>query len=453
MQFLTTVSPLHLSLRSKIVLLAVLPLLLLTGVVWELGNTIEVKARQVRQALEYKIQGSTQQQLQYLMDMAFAVIEPVLADHTLTDEQQQQKVIRIVNETFFFGNKDGYFYLYDSKGVNLAHPLHPEFKGHNKSAELPMIKELLEQCLKNGEGFAHYRWKRPSSGQLEHKLGYARLLNKWGWMLGTGIYDAHTDVDYALQQASEEIWQTFHQVLWFFGGVILVIALLTFSVNWHESRLADRYLRTLTHNFVRLQEAERGSVARELHDGLNQLIVAAKFRIELVLRQMRRDGGDYQAGLLSALQTMDACMTEVRCISHGLRPALLDSQGLTAALECVVTAFAERTGVTVGLQLDDFSPEDEVAIVLFRVVQEALTNIERHAQATTVSLRLSQTPATLQLEVCDDGVGFDLNHLPAKQGIGLKNMRERVELLGGYWHLHSSLGLGTRLQATFFINT
>lgn len=442
-------NPLHLSLRSKVLLLAVLPLLLLTGVVWWLGNGIEAKSLQVRQVLEQKVPEKTKQELVYLMDMAFAVIDPVLKNKTLTEQQKQEEVKRIVREKLFFGkDDDGYFYVYDSNGVNLVHPTRFDFEGHNKLNDLPMIRELLEKSKQSGEGFANYVWERPSTQRPEYKLGYARMLNPWGWMIGTGLYDVHADINNELQQTSNNVWQTFHQVLWFMTGIILVIVLLTFSVNWHESRLADRYLRALVHNFVQLQVEERRGFARELHDGINQLMTAAKFSIELGLRQIRRGSEDYQGSLTKALDTLDDSINEVRRISHGLRPALLDNMGLSAALEGLAKSFEEHTGIRVVLVLDGANPPDDVAIMLYRVVQEALTNIERHAHASTVNLCLHQTLTEAQLELHDDGVGFDPESLPIDKGIGLKNMRERVELLGGYWHLHSKPGGGTHIRAT-----
>jgi two-component system NarL family sensor kinase len=362
-------------------------------------------------------------------------------------------VKRLFNEELFFG-EDGYFFVYDSQGVNLVHPVKPDFVGKPKldlqdSAGSYVVQNLLAQA-KRGSGLVPYRWIRPSTGQEEYKVGYARMLEPWQWMVGTGLYDVNAEVERNLQQASSSVQRTFHSILWLLAGTILVILALVLLVNLHESRMADRHLRELVHNFIQLQVEERRRFARELHDGINQLMVAAKFRIELALRQMSKGSGEYADTLATALATLDESIREVRRISHGLRPDLLDEMGLEAALERLAGQFHERTGIRIHKQLDiqPATMPDDVAIMLYRVVQEALTNIERHASASEVGIRLHQGRQEAQLDLHDNGAGFDPTHLPPGKGIGLKNMRERVELLGGQLRLESAPGRGTRIHAT-----
>jgi two-component system NarL family sensor kinase len=266
----------------------------------------------------------------------------------------------------------------------------------------------------------------------------------------TGELESHLNVQKSLQQVSENIQNTFRYILILLGCTILFIIVLVWLVNWHESRLADRHLRALVHNFIQLQVDERRRFSRELHDGINQLMVATKFRIELAIRQIHKGNGEYQASLTTALDTLDECIREVRQISHGLRPDLLDRMGLETALDSLAKKFHERTGIAVQKEFA-FHPAtlpDDVAIMLYRVVQEALTNIERHASSRYVSIHLQRLGDGVQLDIRDDGVGFDPTRLLAGQGIGLKNMREWMELLGGQLWLDSTPGQGTRIHAT-----
>lgn len=448
----------NLSLRSKVLLLAVLPLLLLAGVIVLAGMQVEREAFGTqRQILEKNLLASKEKELAFLMDLAFSVIEPVMARSDLTETQKQAEVKRLFNEELFFG-EDGYFFIYDSQGVNVVHPVKPDFVGKPKldlqdSAGTYVVQDLLAQA-KRGSGLVPYRWTRPSTGEEEYKVGYARMLKPWQWMVGSGLYDVNAEVERNLQQASSSVQHTFHSILWLLACAILVILLLGFLVNLHESRMADRHLRELVHNFIQLQVEERRRFARELHDGINQLMVAAKFRIELALRQIRKGSDEYADSLATALATLDDSIQEVRRISHGLRPDLLDEMGLEAALDSLTGQFRERTGIKVQkkLSLHPATMPDDVAIMLYRVVQEALTNIERHARASEVVIRLRQTAQEAQLDLHDNGAGFDPSHLPPGKGIGLKNMRERVELLGGQIRLESTPGHGTRIHATLPLN-
>ncbi|MEZ5453181.1 MAG: histidine kinase [Thiothrix sp.] len=263
------------------------------------------------------------------------------------------------------------------------------------------------------------------------------------------LHDVRADVGDSLRQAKHNVQRAFRYILILLALTILAIMLLVWWVNLHESRLADRHLRELVHNFIRLQVEERRRFAHALHDGINQLIGAAKFRVELASRQLAKGKGDYQDSLGKAQETLVECMGEVRRISHGLRPGLLDEMGLEAAIKRLLEAFVGRTGIQIGqhLQIDQATMPDDAAIMLYRVLQEALTNIERHANACHVEVQLRQERHEAMLAISDDGQGFAPDHLPPGKGIGLQNMRERMELLDGSFQLESSTGHGTRIQA------
>lgn len=448
----------RLSLRIKVLLLAVVPLVILAGVIMLASMQLEREANAQRAVLEQSLLATKEKELRLLLDLAFAAIKPIMDDISLNTEQQQEAVKRLFNKELFFG-EDGYFYVYDRQGVNLAHPVMPDFVGHNKldlqdSAGTYVVRELLSQA-QQGQGVVAYRWTRPSTGQEEYKLGHARLLAPWQWMIGTGLYDVNAEVDTHLKPVSRSIRQTFDYLLLLLGAAVLSLVVLAFWVNWQDSRWAERHLQQLVHNFVQLQVEERRGFARELHDGINQLLVAVRFRIELAQQQMRKGNAAYHESLGVALSTLDTTIKEVRQISHGLRPALLDEMGLAVALEHLVAQFQERTAVNVVrhwvIELQTL-PED-VAIMLYRVVQEALSNIERHAHASQVQIEVRQTAQALQLVLTDNGVGFLPEQPTPARGIGLLHMRERVELLGGVLRLESAPGQGTHIQAQLPLGT
>jgi two-component system NarL family sensor kinase len=142
---------------------------------------------------------------------------------------------------------------------------------------------------------------------------------------------------------------------------------------------------------------------------------------------------------------------EVRRVSHDLRPIQLDDLGLESALYSVANDFSERTGVTtdVRIQLPEQRLPDDIEITLYRITQEALTNIEKHAGADHVGLRIWLKDRFIWLEITDDGRGF----MPGKQepGLGLMNMRERAELISGHFEMRSKPGSGTRIRAGFSV--
>ena len=213
---------------------------------------------------------------------------------------------------------------------------------------------------------------------------------------------------------------------------------------------AEAALRALPRYISQAQETERRRVARELHDGVNQLLVAARFR----LREAQRIAdGKSDAVLLQhvtrAAHALGLAVTEVRRISHGLRPRQLDDMGLIAALASLFTDFQERTGLRVHYRSAPGAANlpTEVAESLYRIAQEALTNIERHAQARHVRVRLQRTSRQVTLTLADDGRGMLLSDTESAAGFGLLHMRERAEAAGGSLLISTRHGLGTELRA------
>ncbi|MFN3179086.1 MAG: sensor histidine kinase [Thermus sp.] len=189
---------------------------------------------------------------------------------------------------------------------------------------------------------------------------------------------------------------------------------------------------------IQAQEAERARIARDLHDQIGQILTG----IDLGLKAVKE-------GRLEAVPTLQelvrTAIQDVRHLSRSLRPSALDTLGLEAALKRMAEEFQERTGIRANLlcRLRGRLPETHET-ALYRVVQEALTNVARHAQARQVSVVLQQEGDEISLVVEDDGQGFPPQ---AQPGLGILGMRERIELLGGRFQMESLSGLGTTLYA------
>jgi len=338
-----------------------------------------------------------------------------------------------------------------------VHPRQPDLIGTNlwnmrDSDGTYVIRELLARA-KEGGGFQRYLWPKPSTGKIERKLGYSVALPRWGWMLGTGIY--LDDVDAAAAKLRGNLLESVRQTLLGLATVAVIAALAVFAgglvLNISEQRQADRKLKALAHRVVSSQEEERARVSRELHDHICQLLVSIKYQFELVGHRLAHPG-DKPVTIDTEIAALSKAITEVRRISHDLRPALLDDLGLPAALEHIGNELAVRSGLRVRVSPrvhEERLPELQ-AVSLFRVAQEALRNVERHAQATHIDIRLDDADDKLVLRITDDGVGFDVKNieLSKDRGIGLSNMRERVERNGGTFALVSQPG-HTSLVASF----
>jgi PAS domain S-box-containing protein len=212
-----------------------------------------------------------------------------------------------------------------------------------------------------------------------------------------------------------------------------------------ELQSSRRELRSLSQRLVTIQEAERTAVARELHDEVGQAIVS----LMLGLRAVQNAGPDdvqFNSRIDAAQQIADEVLNGLHRLAVNLRPASLDRLGLVPALRQFVGEFQERTGLTahfVTVGLDDQRTAPEVGTAFYRVVQEALTNIARHAQAQHVGVVLERRDNSLVAIVEDDGIGFDVQAALAAGRLGLVGMRERVEALGGQLTLDSAPERGT----------
>jgi two-component system NarL family sensor kinase len=224
-------------------------------------------------------------------------------------------------------------------------------------------------------------------------------------------------------------------------------------LNLSQYKLAETQLRLLARQVVQSQEDERARLARELHDGTSQSLVSAKLMIESALDELAHRSGQPAPPMLPrALSCLNETLNEVRRISHRLRPALLDTLGLPAALAHLAREFEGHGAPAVHLAIEGEAVElpEDVNTVLFRVSQEALTNVAKHGRAQSVELVLRYVPdGGVQLDVADDGQGFEVEAVTQAPtgGIGLRNMRERLETLGGHFEIHSQPRAGTQVQA------
>lgn len=221
------------------------------------------------------------------------------------------------------------------------------------------------------------------------------------------------------------------------------------SVDITERKQAEEALRQLPQRVFQAQEEERTHVSRELHDGINQLLVSTKFRLHSL--EEKRFGLKAEAREIASrcCELIGQALEESRRLSHALRPRDLDDLGLSPACRNLCTEFQSRTGITVQHEVSSLPTRLGLAteLHLFRIVQEALNNIAKHAQATRVALSIIPRGKSIELKIEDNGCGFDPHQRRADptnaHGLGLPNMAERARILGGEFTLQSTPGRGT----------
>jgi len=442
-------------LKAKLLFVAAVPLLVSLALI---AAAVMLQQRELARREHALVEGgylsARRAELRNYVQLAMSMVKP-LVDAGGDQAAAQAQAMRLL-QSLDYGD-DGYFFVYDMHGTVLMHPRQRDLVGKDLS-ELrdargnATIQTLLARARAGG-GYVEYMWQRPSTGQVAPKLGYVVEIPRWGWMVGTGLY--RDDIDAATAQldaqASSNIGQT---LLWIaaiaFGGVAL-ISLSGVWLNLSEHRVADAKLQLLARKVVRFQEDERAHLARELHDGATQTMVSAKLLVESAIDQLERQGRRPPPALARALAGLTQSLTEVRRISHRLRPAMLDELGLPAALELLAreTNDAGSTRVELHVAGEAVVLPEEIKTALFRVTQEALANVAKHARAHEVQMALSFDADGVALDIRDDGCGFELERvqLDPNRGIGLRNMRERLESIGGSFEVRSAPGAGTALRA------
>ncbi len=220
-----------------------------------------------------------------------------------------------------------------------------------------------------------------------------------------------------------------------------------------EVRRTEELLRGLVHRAVQAHEAERGRVAVELHGHITQLLCAVLVRCQTLANRLSPRDEIAKSEAIKLRAMLGKAATEVERISRHLRPSVLDDLGLVPALCDISTEFAERVGVSLKLACTTLTarlPAD-TELTLFRILQEALKNVEQHAHASHVTVRLTKHGGGVQLVIKDDGIGFDPkrnfpNRQKGKRGLGLLSMRERASYVGGVLNITSAPRSGTKIE-------
>ncbi len=431
---------------QKLSLVAAIPLVVAVAaiavlVAYEARATAE---REIR-ALERSLIEAKKEELRNYVTQARNGFAYIYGRAAPDDDIAKNLVSQILSAMIY--GQDGFFFVYDYDGNNLVSPRQTQFinrnwEGLTDSDGTPIVDEFI-RLARQGAGWHSFMWQKPSTGEEAQMIAYVVGLQDWRWVVGTGVFI--DDIVATVANARAEVEARVQRTFLYIGAIVLAAVLIVFAsgmlLNIRERRLADAKLKELTQRVFDAQEEERGRVARELHDGISQILVGVRYALDNARRRLARgDDAGARDPLDKGIDHLGTAITEVRRISRDLRPGVLDDLGLGPALKALTDDFRDRTGIETEFSTVVFRNrlDQDSKIALYRIAQEALTNIERHADASHVTIDLRGHKKGATMRITDNGRGLRTDPGTPSPGIGLRNMQERIEQLDGSLRILSS---------------
>lgn len=220
---------------------------------------------------------------------------------------------------------------------------------------------------------------------------------------------------------------------------------------------SEQLLALLSAKLLTAQENERKRIAMELHDGLGQSLTAIKFKVESFLREIRLSRKKVRTELLKdVIPMIQHCVREIHRVQSNLRPSVLDDLGILPTISWLCRNFQSNypnIHILQDLAVEEDEISDEIKLIIYRILQEALNNITKHSHGDCVRLSLEKKENALELIIQDNGRGFDpletLSNMDSGGGLGLISMKERAEHAGGLFFIESEMGKGTVIRVTW----
>jgi len=442
------------SYAQKVFLLAAVPLVLAVSAIAVLVavQSRALAEREIR-SLEAQLLEAKKAELRNYVTQARNGFYFIYGSAPPDDEDAKRRVMQILAAMIY--GEEGFFFVYDYDGTNLVSPRQTELINGNwldltDSEGTPVVRRFIDTA-RSGAGYVEHLWRKPSTGEEARMISYVTSFPSWQWAVGTGVFI--DDVVASVAASRAEVQTRVQRTFLYIGLITLAALLLVFLsgllLNFRERRQADAKLRELTQRVFDAQEEERGRVARELHDGISQILVGVKYALDAARRRMHTGDARADETLGKGIDNLGLAIQEVRRISRDLRPGVLDDLGLGPALKALTEDFRTRTGIETRFETVVFRNrlDQDAKIALYRIAQEALTNVERHSGAREVSIDIRGHTTGATLRIADDGHGLPpRGSEDGREGIGLRNMQERMDQLGGTLRILSSRS-GTVIEA------
>ncbi|MCZ2458873.1 MAG: PAS domain S-box protein [Chitinophagales bacterium] len=354
-----------------------------------------------------------------------AIIGSVL---DITDRKKAEKEIRIAKELSdqIIESLPGVFYLYNQKGVMLRWNKH------------------LEEI----SGYSHDEIAKMSPVQFfgEDEMEYIKESIQKIFAEGDIVIESHI------------VTKDKKRIPFYFNGVKIFyeseFCVLGFGVDISEQKkaaekLEDSYdaIRRLSKHLQNIREEERTNIAREIHDELGQQLTVLKMDVSWLSKKLGDKDEIVKQKLDDLLNLIDTTVKTIRRISSELRPSLLDDMGLVPAMEWYLKEFEKRASVKTNFKTtsEDLNLPNPIRTGLFRIFQESLTNVARHAKAHKVDVAIQSDNGNIQLSIKDDGEGFEIERARIKKTLGILGMEERTFMMGGKYEVKSKPGKGTKI--------
>jgi PAS domain S-box-containing protein len=393
------------------------------------------------------------------------VTERNLAERMLRDSEERFRLlVQGVREYAIFQlDPMGHVVSWNAGAERLKGYAPEEIIGKHFSVFYPQVdlmndkpRHILEQAARNGQS-EDEGWRiRKDGSHFWANVVITALRDPKGSLVGfaklTRDMTERRDKEEALTKANEVLELRVEQ-----RAAVLTRVNHELRTEIAERERAEEQLRTsldqlraLAARLQSVREEERTSIAREIHDELGQACTAIKMDLALIGRRLTKNQTRLHAKVDSAVELVNSMIVTLRRISSELRPRTLDDLGLPAALESQAQEFERRTGIhcSVALPQETLALDMDTSIAIFRIYQESLTNVARHANATQVEARLNVENDRLIFQVFDNGRGFDLQEAKARKSLGLLGMQERALLLHGDLKIEGVPGAGTTMTLT-----
>jgi len=441
------------SFRAKLLAITIFPIVLISvAALWLIDAQSQRLAVAQGKVVEEMIRKSKREELENYVKLARAAVDPFYKWDYVSRLQAQKQVAEMITNMNF--GDDEYFFVSRSNGKALDNPLLSEleedttFQSYASELEL-LTKGFLETDYRQGQLY-QYTWMKPSTGQRAEKIGMSVYLEGWDWVIASGLYT--DDISAQIGQVRKQLQENLAQTRWVLlamaaGGIALTSILLAF-VRFSEQKFADTRLKELAREIVDTQENERKRVSRELHDGISQLLVSARYSLDLANENAKRSP-KVREPIQKSMETISTAISEIRRISMALRPSVLDDMGLASAIQSLSDDFEAQTNINMKTSVENIGTQldERQKTTLYRVAQEALANIAKHSGAQSATIKLERQEKGVQLLISDDGVGIEKTRESNKRrGMGFRNIRERLESDGGTFELKTKKSGGTKLD-------
>ncbi len=317
--------------RTKLLAITIFPVILISVAALVLIDSQSRKLAEAQgMAVEQMIRESKETELRNYVKLARTAVEPFYQWDNVSRLQAQKQVADVITRLTF--SDDGYFFVSRSNGGPIENPLLPELEGHGKFSDYGKEASILTvnpdgPLGLDGELY-RYLWNKPSGGPAAQKLGALFYLEKWDWIIGSGLYldDIAAQIGQIQGKLDENVQQTRWVLVMLAIGAVMFTGLLLAFVRFSEQKFADARLKQLAGEIVDAQENERKRVSTELHDGISQLLVSARYSLDIA-KEKAAQNPDIQEAVGKCEEVLSTAISEIRRISMALRPSVLDDMG------------------------------------------------------------------------------------------------------------------------------